>query len=385
MWVWAMAEENEDGQEKTEDPSERRIEKAREDGQVARSKELSTVLSLLFGMASLYVAGGLVARGLERIATSAFDLRPVDLMNKDSMTTFLSQSVNEVIWGVVIIGGAGMVAAIAGNLGVGGYLFSLKSLMPKGSRMNPLSGLKRMFGLNSLVELIKGILKVILIAGVGVWALSTQIDDLLALGDQPIERAVHDALYAVLFVVILMVASLVLVAAIDIPYQLFDHKKKLRMTLKEVKDEFKETEGSPELKGKVRQMQREMANRRMMQNLPEADVVVTNPTHYSVALKYDQSAGGAPIVIAKGKDEMARLIREKASEYGIARLETPPLARALYHCVEIDHEIPAGLYVAVAQVLAYVFQLNEYFKGRGDRPPHPSNLPIPTELRVDPD
>lgn len=380
-----MAEENEDGQEKTEDPSERRIQKAREDGQVARSKELSTVLSLLFGMASVYIAGVMIAQGLERIATSAFSLRPIDLTNKNLMTSFLGQAMNEVIWGVVVIGGAGMLAAIAGNLGVGGYLFSIKSLLPKGSRMNPLSGLKRMFGLNSLIELIKGILKVVLIASVGAWALNTQIDELLALGDMPIQTAIREALLVVLFVVLLMIASLVLVAAIDIPYQLFDHKKKLRMSLKEVKDEYKETEGSPELKGKVRQMQRELANRRMMQNLPEADVVVTNPTHYSVALKYDAEAGGAPVVIAKGKDEMARRIREKASEYGIARLETPPLARALYHCVEVDHEIPAGLYVAVAQVLAYVFQLNQYFKGRTERPPYPSNLPIPSELRVDPD
>ena len=380
-----MAEENEDGQEKTEEASERRIEKAREDGQVARSKELSTVLSLLFGMASLYIAGHYMASAFARIATGSFNLRIVDLTNKNLMMTSLGQAMGEVIWGLVIIGGAGMLAAIAGNLGVGGYLFSAKSLLPKGSRMNPLSGLKRMFGLNSLIELIKGILKVSLIAGIGAWALSTQIDELLALADRPIEIAIKEALYAVLFVVLLMVSSLVLVAAIDIPYQLFDHKKKLRMTLKEVKDEYKETEGSPEVKGRVRQLQREMANRRMMQNLPEADVVVTNPTHYSVALKYDAEAGGAPVVLAKGKDEMARMIREKASEYGIARLETPPLARALYHCVEVDHEIPPGLYVAVAQVLAYVFQLNQYFKGRGDRPPHPSDLPIPNELRVDPD
>lgn len=380
-----MAEENEDGQEKTEEASERRIEKAREDGQVARSKELSTVLSLLFGMASLYIAGHYMASAFARIATGSFNLRIVDLTNKNLMMTSLGQAMGEVIWGLVIIGGAGMLAAIAGNLGVGGYLFSAKSLLPKGSRMNPLSGLKRMFGLNSLIELIKGILKVSLIAGIGAWALSTQIDELLALADRPIEIAIKEALYAVLFVVLLMVSSLVLVAAIDIPYQLFDHKKKLRMTLKEVKDEYKETEGSPEVKGRVRQLQREMANRRMMQNLPEADVVVTNPTHYSVALKYDAEAGGAPVVLAKGKDEMARMIREKASEYGIARLETPPLARALYHCVEVDHEIPPGLYVAVAQVLAYVFQLNQYFKGRGDRPPHPSDLPIPSELRVDPD
>ncbi len=380
-----MAEENEDGQEKTEDPSERRLEKGREDGQVARSKELATLLSLMFGMIAMYFAGSMLATALENISRDAFVITKDELANKMSMLSLLGESSRAVIGGIIVVGGAGMIAAVVGNVGVGGFLLSAKSLMPKGSRMNPIQGLKRMFSANSLVELVKSVLKVTLIAGIGAFALRAQLDTLLFLADLPIEQAIEKALIAVLLTVLYMVSGLILVAALDVPYQLYEHKKKMRMTLKEVKDEFKETEGSPELKARVRQVQREMANRRMMQSVPDADVVVTNPTHYSVALKYDPHGGGAPVVLAKGKDELALRIREKAAEHGVARLETPPLARALYHSVEIDQEIPAGLYVAVAQVLAYVFQLNEYFKGRGQRPPHPSNLPIPSDLKVDPD
>lgn len=199
-----------------------------------------------------------------------------------------------------------------------------------------------MFGMNSLVELVKGILKVTIIATIGGLALMAQVDDLLQLSDKSIELAIETALVAVLVTILLMTGGLIFVAALDVPYQLFEHKKKMRMTLKEVKDEYKETEGSPELKGRIRQAQREAANRRMMQNVPEADVVITNPTHYSVALKYDAAAGGAPVVLAKGKGEMAFRIRDKAAEHQVPRLETPPLARALYHCVDIDQEVPEG-------------------------------------------
>lgn len=380
-----MAEENEDGQEKSEDPSERRLEKGLEDGQVARSKELATLLSLMFGMIAMYFAGSMLAEALAAIGRDAFTISRGELADKSSMATLLGESSRAVIGGIIVVGGAGMIAAIAGNLGVGGFLLSAKSLMPKGSRMNPLQGLKRMFSANSLVELVKSVLKVALTAGIGGAALWVQLDILLSLADMPIEQAIEKALTSVLLTVLYMVSGLILVAALDVPYQLYEHKKKMRMTLKEVKDEFKETEGSPELKARVRQVQREMANRRMMQKVPDADVIVTNPTHYAIALKYDPHGGGAPTVLAKGKDELAMRIREKASEHGVARLETPPLARALYHSVDIDQEIPAGLYVAVAQVLAYVFQLNEHFKGRAQRPAHPSNLPIPTEFRVDPD
>ena len=380
-----MAEENEDGQEKTEDPTERRLEKGREDGQVARSKELATMLSLLFGVFGLYFAGIMLAEAMEQIAREAFTFDRGSLQDKHGMLSFLGDSARKIIFPIVIVGAAGMVAAIIGGIGIGGFNFAPKALAPKLDRISFFKGLKRIFSMTSIVEFVKSVLKVVLIAGIGYFALLNQIDELRALADKDIETAIAEGLMIIFWIVVLMTLGLVLVAAIDIPYQIYDHNKKMRMTMKEMKDEFKETEGSPELKGKVRQMQREMSNRRMMEAIPEADVVITNPTHYSVAVKYEADRGGAPVVVAKGKNDVALKIKEIAQQHKIPRLETPPLARAIYHSTRIDEEIPPGLYHAVAQVLAYVFQLNQHFQGKGAMPDRLGALPIPSDLQVDPD
>lgn len=380
-----MAEENEDGQEKTEDPTERRLEKGREEGQVARSKELATMLSLLFGVLAIYFAGALLADALERVAKEAFSFDRGVLQDKNSMMSFFGDSMGKVIFPVVIVGSAGMIAAIIGGIGIGGFNFAPKAMAPKLDRISFVKGLKRIFSVTSLVEFAKSVLKVGLIAGIGYFGLLSQIDELRALADKTVELAIVEGLQIVFWIVVLMTLGLILVAAIDIPYQLYDHSKKMRMTMKEMKDEFKETEGSPELKAKVRQVQREMANRRMMASIPEADVVITNPSHYSIAVKYDAAQGGAPVVLAKGKNELAQKIKEIAQEHKIPRLETPPLARAIYHSTRIGDEIPPGLYHAVAQVLAYVFQLNQHFKGKGAMPDRLGPLPIPPELQVAPD
>jgi flagellar biosynthetic protein FlhB len=242
-------------------------------------------------------------------------------------------------------------------MSLGGWSFSTKPLTPDLNRLNPVSGFGRMFQVRSLVELGKALAKFAVVAGAGALVMWVNLDSLLGLGSEPVDRAIVHAMSITGQALVALTAALILIAAVDVPFQLWQYHRDMRMTKEEVRREHKESEGSPEMKGRIRSLQREMAERRMMQDVPTADVIVVNPTHYAVALRYDESKMRAPQVVAKGVDLMAARIREVASEHRIPVFEAPPLARALHRSVEIGDEIPAGLYVAVAQVLTYIYQL----------------------------
>lgn len=374
-----MADDSSD-EEKTEEPTPRRIEKAREEGQVARSRELSTFMMLLAGVAGLWSMGSLFYDQLGLMMEQAFLFdRSVAFDSTRMLAKLWSLGTNTLVALVPLFLLLTVVALIAPAL-LGGWLISAKSLQPQASKLNPLKGLKRMFSTQALAELAKAIAKSILTGSVAIVFLWAKRGEFMALMDEPVEQALFHALQLAAICCGLIVLSLVVVILIDVPYQLWSHNKKLRMTKDEIKKEHKESEGDPQIKGRIRQQQQAMARGRMMNKVPEADVIVTNPTHYAVALSYRDGEMGAPRVVAKGADAVAARIRELGEEHGIPRLEAPPLARALYRHVDLDHEIPAELYTAVAEVLAWAFRLKAVRREGGETPDTPRNLPVPAEL-----
>ena len=377
-----MAEENDNSQEKTEEPTPRRLEKAKEEGQTARSKELATMAVLLAGAGGLLIFGTSLGASIESIMRDSFVIERSAIFDTRHMSVQLILAAKEAAWALSPILVMFLIAAIAGSVGIGGLLFSAKAIAPKFNRMDPIKGLGRMFSMRSLIELVKAIAKVGLVMAVAILILNLRTEDLLAIAEEPTVPAMEHVLWTLGWSFFFLSCATIAIAAIDVPFQIYDHQKKLRMTKQEVKDEYKDTEGKPEVKGKIRQLQREMAQRRMMQDVPKADVVITNPTHYAVALKYDQKTMGAPVVVAKGADEVAFKIMEIARENKVEVLRTPPLTRAVYHNTDIGEEIPDGLYMAIAQVLAYVFQLRQFRKGRGPKPGMP-DFPIPPDMRRD--
>ncbi|NWA00938.1 flagellar biosynthesis protein FlhB [Pseudomonas gingeri] len=376
--------ESESGQDKTEDPTEKRKKDSREKGEIARSKELNTLAVMLAGTGGLLVFGGALAQAMAELMRLNFTLSREVVLDQRYMAIFLLQSGKTALWAVQPILLTLLLAAFIGPISLGGWLFAAGSMAPKFSRMNPLAGLKRMFSTKALVELLKALAKFIIVLLVALSVLSSDIDDLVRIAHEPLESSIIHSLQVVGWSALWMSLGLLLIAAVDVPVQLWESHKKLLMTKQEVRDEYKDQEGRPEVKQRIRQLQREMSQRRMMAAIPEADVVITNPTHYAVALKYDAEKGGAPVLLAKGNDFIALKIREIAVEHEIMLLESPALARSIYYSTELDQEIPAGLYLAVAQVLAYVFQIRQFRAGKGKRPdPLKDNLPIPPELRRD--
>lgn len=375
--------ESESGADKSEEPTSKRLEEARKKGQIARSRELNTLAVTLAGAIALLMYGAQMGDGLLRIMRSNFALPREVLLDDGSMALYLLAAGKDALMLMQPFLIVLLIASIVGPIALGGWLFSAEALQPKASRMNPWEGLKRMFSVKALIELLKALAKFIIILLVGLAVLSADQNDLLALAYEPIDSAILHGAQIVGWSALWLASGLILIAAVDVPFQLWDAKQKLMMTKQEVRDEYKDSEGKPEVKSKIRQLQREMAERRMMQAVPEADVVITNPTHFAVALKYDPAKGSAPVLLAKGGDFLALKIREIAQEHKVTLLESPALARAVYFSTEIDHEIPAGLYLAVAQVLAYVYQLKQFRAGKGKRPGPLPDLPIPPDLRRD--
>ncbi|CAG8998374.1 MAG: Flagellar biosynthetic protein FlhB [Candidatus Celerinatantimonas neptuna] len=369
-------------QERTEDPTAKRLSDARQKGQIARSKELGTALVLIGAAVALMMVGQQLAVAIATVMKTSFSLSREEVFDPHLMIhgigSMLLLLLKPMGWILVII----LFAAVLGNTLLGGIAFSWQAAQPKASRMSPLAGFKRMFGIQALVELGKGIAKVVVIGGVVWWLFVMKFQQILDLSMQTLPGSIANALHLLQWLFLLMVLSLLLIAAIDVPFQRWNHMKQLKMTKQEVKDEHKNIEGNPEIKGRIRRLQMEMTNRRMMADVPKADVVITNPTHYSVALMYDSEKVGAPILLAKGADEVAFKIREIAEHYDVPVLESPAVTRSLYNTTKIGQQIPDGLFIAVAQILAYVFQLEQYRKGRTSRPKAPSqDLPIPDELR----
>ena len=375
--------ESESGADKTEDPTEKRKKDSREKGEIARSKELNTLAIMLAGSAGLLIFGGALAQDLMELMRYNFSLSREVLLNPDSMGAFLLHSGKIALIAVQPVLITLLIAALVGPISLGGWLFAAGSLAPKFSRMNPADGIKRMFSAKALVELLKALAKFFIILIVALLVLKSDIDDLLRIAHEPLELAVIHSLQVVGWSALWMACGLILIAAVDVPVQLWESHQKLLMTKQEVRDEHKDQEGRPEVKQRIRQVQREMSQRRMMAAIPDADVIITNPTHYAVALKYDPEKGGAPMLLAKGSDFLALKIREIGTKHNILLLESPALARSIYYSTELEQEIPAGLYLAVAQVLAYVYQIRQYQAGKGKRPDPLKDLPIPADLRRD--
>ena len=349
--------------EKTEDPTERKLRNAREEGQVARSVELPAAAVTIGAILTLFFIGGYWIKQMAEIFASGFKFDRKTLDNPDLMVTAFAHQMGEAFLLIVPVLLVTAVLAILSSGATGGYLFSLKNTLPKFSKLSLLSGFKRMFGANAAIELLKAILKFSLVTIV-LWALvSRQMDPMMQLGQMAIEPALAAAGWMIAESALWLSLSLLVIALIDAPYQKYSFIKRMRMTKQEVKDEMKDMEGQPEVKQQIRRRQREMDNNRMIQKVQDADVVITNPEHFAVALSYDPTGDGAPILLAKGSDHMAARIREEAEKHGVEMFAAPPLARALYFSTEVDQAVPETLYLAVAQVIAYVFSLADVRPG----------------------
>lgn len=376
--------ESESGQDKTEDPTDKKKKDAREKGEIARSKELNTLAIMLAGAGGLLIFGGALAQDLMELMRLNFSLSREVLLDQRSMGTYLLHSGQIALLAIQPIMITLLLAALIGPISLGGWLFSAGTMAPKFSRMNPGAGLKRMFSSKAIAELLKALAKFFIVLFVALAVLSSDIDDLLRIAHEPLDMAIIHSLQVVGWSTLWMACGLIIIAAVDVPIQLWESIKKLKMTKQEVRDEHKDQEGRPEVKQRIRQLQREMSQRRMMAAVPDADVVITNPTHYAVALKYDPDKGAAPVLLAKGSDFLALKMREIAVANNVLLLESPALARSIYYSTELEQEIPGGLYLAVAQVLAYVYQIRQYRAGKGKRPdPLKDDLPIPPDLRRD--
>ncbi|AZN37932.1 flagellar biosynthesis protein FlhB [Iodobacter ciconiae] len=372
-----MAEDSD--AERTEPASSKRLEEARNKGQIPRSQELATFSILMVGIIALIKLGPELLQTLKIIFITELTFNRATIADPNQMLLhFMSSSRKALLACLPIILPCALIAIITPVL-VGGWLFTLDALAPNFSRMNPLSGLGRMFTLKSVVNMVKTILKSSLIGGVAAWVLWDERAQFLQLITMPLDVGMPFMWDMVQHTLLLVVSSLAILAAIDAPYQLWDYYKGLRMTKEEVKQEGKDAEGSAEVKGKIRQLQHEAARKRMMSEIPKANVIVTNPTHYAVALQYTE-AMRAPKVLAKGAFLLAERIIELGKEHKVAVIRTPPFARALYHHAELGAEIPAALYTAAAEVLAYIYQLKHWQNYGGDEPNLADELPVPSEL-----
>jgi len=372
----------ESGQEKTEQPTPKRLDDARKKGQIARSRELNTTAILLAGGGGMIFMGDTIMGGLRDIMVNGLSLDRKVLLNTDSLLILFSDGVADALLILSPLFVLLMVVALLVPMALGGFSFSVSALAFKAEKLDPIKGLGKIFAWRGLVELLKALAKFVIVAAVVVTYLDINTDKLLHLGDLNIDVALIETAYLVFWGFLFTSCALIVVTLVDVPFQLWDHKKQLMMTLQEVKDEYKETDGRPEVKQHVRKLQMEMAERRMMQEVPNADVVITNPTHYAVALKYDQTSMGAPRVVAKGADLIAAEIRKVASENNVPVAAAPPLTRALFYSTELNDEIPAGLYLAVAQVLAYVYQLDKRRRASNDEIVLP-DVVIPDDLQHD--
>ncbi|SHM50296.1 flagellar biosynthetic protein FlhB [Duganella sacchari] len=373
-----MAEDSD--AEKTEPASAKRLEQAREEGDVPRSREVATFTVLMAAGAGLWMTSDGLIRQLQAVLVSGLKLDQEQIFNADVLFHRIAVDVVQVLIACLPLGVAVMVVALASPMLVGGWLFSAKAFTPNFNKLNPISGISNMISTNALVELLKALLKTIVVGFVAWLVVLKYKDAVIGLSLEPLKLGIGHTLNMLAAAFMFIVGALGLIAAIDGPYQMWHYANKLKMTRQELIQESKESDGNPQIKGKIRQLQREMAKRRMMADVPTADVVVTNPTHYAVALKYNDNMRGAPKVVAKGTDEVAAKIREIAKEHKVAMLEAPALARALHKHTEIGDEIPEQLYAAVAEVLAYVFQLRVFNRGDGNRPDVPKKLDVPPTM-----
>ncbi|MDQ7075275.1 MAG: flagellar biosynthesis protein FlhB [Gammaproteobacteria bacterium] len=375
--------ENESGQDKTEDPTPKRLNDAKKKGQVARSKDLATMTMTLFGSVGILFLGPSMLEQLQAILADSFVISAQN--SRDVHYLYASMSkiiINFIVLLIPFLLLMFFIAAVSPLL-LGGWVFSAKSIAFKINKVNPFSGLKRIFSVNGLVELLKAFLKFVLVALIAFWVILDSLDQLLSLSQYSFFVSLEETFELLVWGVIFFAMGLVVIAFIDVPFQLFQHKKKLKMSKQEIRDEMKDTEGKPEVKSRIRQLQQQMAQSRMMEEVPNADVIIVNPTHFSVALRYDQKTMRAPLLVAKGTDLIAHKIQEVAALHEVEVVESAPLARSLFVNTDLNEAIPGPLYMAVAQVLAFVFQLRAARAAGKQAPPIPQPE-IPHEYQVEP-
>jgi len=371
-----------DSGEKTEQPTAKKLTDARKKGQIARSKDLGTMFVLVGGACAMLLMGNWLALALSQVMKRLFSISRQEALDVHALLNVVSSTITAVIWPMLWIFLIIILAAFVGNTMLGGMSFSWEAMSPKASRLSPFAGFKRMFGTQAWVELLKSVMKFFVVFIVAFLLLSGLFEQIIGLSLETVPSNFGHAVSLLLWMFLVLALSIGIIAAIDAPYQVWNHTRQLKMTKQEIKDEHKNTEGNPEIKGRIKRTQYEMSQRRQMAEVPNADVVITNPTHFSVALKYDAAVGGAPVLIAKGIDEMALHIRTIAKEHHVEIVASPALARSIYYTAEIDQDIPEELFAAVAQVLAFIYQLEQFKKGRAKRPiPIAKNLPIPDEFK----
>nr|WP_234472809.1 flagellar biosynthesis protein FlhB [Pantoea sp. S61] len=375
---YVVAEESDE--DKTESPTAHRLEKAREEGQIPRSRELTSVLMLLAGLLILWLGGELMAEQLASMLATGFRFDHAMVTDDKMIIAHISNLIGQAVMALLPLMAGLVIVAIAAPMLLGGINISGKSIKLDFNKLNPLSGLKRMVSSQTWAELLKAILKAVLVGLVGGWYIWSHWQEMLRLISESPINALHHGLTMIAISCALIMLGLVPMVGFDVFWQLYSHFKKLKMSRQEIRDEHKQNEGDPHVKGRIRQAMRAAARRRMMADVPKADVIVTNPTHYSVALQYQEGKMSAPKVIAKGAGDIALKIRELAKEHRIPILEAPPLARALYRHTEIGQFIPGALYGAVAEVLAWVWQLRRWKREGGLIPTKPKQLPVPADM-----
>lgn len=363
--------------ERTEQPTAKRLQEARDRGEIPRSRELAGAAVTVAVLLALMLVTGPATHGARALLQTGLVYRPEQLATTQVMTDALGEAI-KIGWLVIAVPLiVAAIAALVGTLGVGGWMFSAEALAPKPERLDPISGLKRLFSMRGVVELGKSFAKFLVVALIAWWLLSRQLPVFASIALEPVGQGIMHALRLIGWSAVALSSGLILIAAVDVPWQIFDFNKRMRMTREELKREQKESDGNPEVRSKIRQLQQQAARRKMIAEVPKADVVVTNPTHFAVALRYDEKTMRAPIVVAKGADLMAAQIRAIAGEHRVAIVEAPPLARALYRHTDIGQPVPTALYLAVAQVLAYVFRLRRALR-------YGEPMPEPPQPQVDP-
>ncbi len=374
-----MAEESD--LERTEPASSRRLEQAREEGQVPRSREVGAFLILMVAAGAFWMVGGWMMQRTSTIVSRGLLFDGETLRDPQSMVARLGETSLDALLAFTPLVLALIVAALLSPFFLGSWNVSFKAMAPDLGRLDPVKGMSRVVSLSGLLELVKGVAKSTLIGSVAAGVLWAERGEILSLLSQTIDAGLASAGHLINFSFLMIVASMLLIVALDVPFQLWQYHNKLKMSKEEVRRESKEMEGNPEVKGRIRSMQREAARRRMMSAVPSADVIVTNPTHFAVALAY-KNGMGAPKVLAKGMGEIALKIRTIGAESGVPLLEAPPLARSLYRHGELDQEIPSALYAAVAEVLAYIYQLARWREQGGNYPVPPRQIPVPQDMMV---
>ena len=369
--------ESESGQDRTLDPTAKRYADARKEGQVPRSRDLAHLFVIGSSVAVLGMAGTSLASASRALLTHGLRFDAVTATEPARMAERLGELVGDAVIATAPVFAVTLIAAVASPLLVGGWLFQPEVVQPRLDRLDPVAGLGKLFSLQAFVGLGKTFLLTLLLGLVGGVYIVGHVEQFAALASDALPSALAQLFSLVLTAFGLLTITLAAMAAIDVPYQIISFRNRLKMSFQEVREEERESQGDPRLKQQVRKVQREMARRRMMAAVPMADVVVTNPSHFAVALKYMEDRHRAPVVVAKGMDTVAARIRELARANGVPQLEAPPLARALYKHVELGDEIPAALYTAVAQVLAYIFQLKRYAQGQATRPVEPTDIEVP--------